>query len=611
MVNLMFDDIYDMLNEGILSINSEGIIGRCNKKAKEIFGIINVDYVGHESGRVEEGDIVIIGDTSLGEDDGGLLNEDLKLIGIKDSDMKFGTPFIAIGKLGDSKGGTLRFKDKFDNEGRFCYEQSRYGHKISCSMDFISKTVCISVDNESYECKYIKCIGHIVVICGKTGNVKFYQSAGYTSRREDLKKILCGSYYKSKGDYNLDTKIEGRNIFELYPAETNSHIVEFFDAANNRAPEYSKKLKIINGIPTRCSLKKYFDGEEVKGAILIIEDITELQNVMIEKEYFQEALNSASLSILKNITWKSESMEKVVKHAIKASKTNSTVLILGESGTGKSMLAECIHKDSTRKNGPFICVNCAAIPQSLIESELFGYERGSFTGANKEGKKGLIESADGGTLFLDEIGDMPLFVQVKLLNVIQTKKIMRIGSTEEKSLDIRIITATNKNLEGLVENKEFREDLYYRINVFPIHIPPIRERREDIIPLIYNILPKIFSRMSERTKKLSDDALRVLINYDWFGNVRELENVLERAVNLCEGEEISIENIFINYKNEGIKETKIKKVYSLQEAVDHAEKKAIADALLYCDGNKAEAQKMLKMGKTSFYEKMKKHNIKI
>ncbi|HBD63189.1 MAG TPA: hypothetical protein DC038_02015 [Clostridiales bacterium] len=188
---------------------------------------------------------------------------------------------------------------------------------------------------------------------------------------------------------------------------------------------------------------------------------------------------------------------------------------------------------------------------------------------------------------------------------------MRIGSTEEKSLDIRIITATNKNLEDLVENKEFRGDLYYRINVFPIHIPPIRERREDIIPLIYNILPKIFSRMSERTKKLSDDALRVLINYDWFGNVRELENVLERAVNLCEGEEISIENIFINYKNEGLKETNIKKVYSLQEAVDHAEKKAIADALLYCDGNKAEARKMLKMGKTSFYEKMKKHSIKI
>ncbi len=229
------------------------------------------------------------------------------------------------------------------------------------------------------------------------------------------------------------------------------------------------------------------------------------------------------------IVTNSGKIKSILDFCKKVAPTDSNILILGESGTGKTVLAQYIHKISKRNNGPFLAINCAAIPEELLESELFGYSKGAFTGASKLGKQGLIEAANGGTIFLDEIGEMPVSVQAKLLQVIQEKQFIPVGSNKIKKVDIRIIAATNKNLSDMVKDKAFREDLFYRLNVIDIHLPPLSERKEDIVPLIYNFLNK-FNQKYNENKVISEECLNVLIHYSWPGNIRQLENLIERLV---------------------------------------------------------------------------------
>ncbi|TYR78807.1 PAS domain-containing protein [Priestia megaterium] len=229
------------------------------------------------------------------------------------------------------------------------------------------------------------------------------------------------------------------------------------------------------------------------------------------------------------IVTNSQKIKRILTFCEKVAPTDSTILIQGESGTGKGVLAHFIHRISKRKSSSFLTINCAAIPEELLESELFGYSKGAFTGASKSGKPGLIEVANGGTVFLDEIGEMPLALQAKLLQVIQDKQFIPIGGSEVKKVDIRIIAATNRNLIEMVNDKRFREDLFYRLNVIDVHLPPLRERKEDIIPLTYNFLNK-FNKKYHENKVISEDCLNILLHYAWPGNVRQLENLIERLV---------------------------------------------------------------------------------
>lgn len=239
-----------------------------------------------------------------------------------------------------------------------------------------------------------------------------------------------------------------------------------------------------------------------------------------------------------------ESLERVKQRAKRVSSTDSTVLIRGESGTGKELFARAIHNMSPRSAGPFIALNCAAIPDSLLESELFGYESGSFTGAKKGGKPGRFELADTGTIFLDEIGDMPIHLQVKLLRVIQEQVIQRIGSTKDKKIDIRIISATNKNLEKMVAENSFREDLFYRLNVIPLVIPPLRERGDaDIEALISCFVNKYSTRFGRRGVTLTDEVREILLHYSWPGNVRQLENAVEYMLNMEPSSHITVDSL--------------------------------------------------------------------
>ncbi|NBI07314.1 sigma 54-interacting transcriptional regulator [Senegalia massiliensis] len=309
-----------------------------------------------------------------------------------------------------------------------------------------------------------------------------------------------------------------------------------------------------------------------------------------------------------NIPSNSDIMNKVKLLAQKSSKSNSTILVVGESGTGKELFAHSIHNASPRKLKPFVKMNCAAIPEDLLESELFGYEEGAFTGSKKGGKIGKFKLADGGTIFLDEIGDMPLNMQAKILRVLQEKELEPIGSNKTHPIDVRVISATNKDLSSMIRKGEFREDLYYRLNVIKLNIPPLRERKEDLDILIDILLEKHKGDVGKYIKGISDGARNVLKTYHWPGNVRQLENVLERAINIVEsGCEIDIPHLpeYIRGKNNNNEESS----FSLKKAVEITERNTIINALELTSGNRVHAAKILNISRSSLYEKMDKYKI--
>lgn len=280
----------------------------------------------------------------------------------------------------------------------------------------------------------------------------------------------------------------------------------------------------------------------------------------------------------------SKAFTQVVELARRAATFDgATVLILGESGTGKEVISELIVNTSPRKDKPYLQINCGAIPENLIESELFGYEKGAFTGADAKGRKGLFEAANGGTVFLDEIGDLPLHMQVKLLRVLQQKRIVRVGGTETVNLDVRIIAATNKDLKQMVKEGRFREDLYYRLNVVPIKIPPLRDRKEDILPLVNHFLT-VANRKYHTNKSIYSDTIDVLESYSWPGNVRELENLMENLVITTPGDIIRRENLSerLQFLTEDRGFTEDTGVITLKETVERAEYMAIQKAIRQC-----------------------------
>lgn len=308
----------------------------------------------------------------------------------------------------------------------------------------------------------------------------------------------------------------------------------------------------------------------------------------------------------------SSAMLKVFKVIRKVARTSSTVLVTGESGTGKELIARAIHAGSDRKDAPMVVINCGAIPGELLESELFGHEKGAFTGAHRS-RMGRFEMADGGTLFLDEIGDMSPDLQVKLLRALQEQVFERVGSTRSIQVDVRIISATNKDLPQAIAQGRFREDLFYRLNVIPIPLPPLRKRRSDIPLLVTHFLGKLAERMGER-KKTADDALELLMGYDWPGNIRELENLMERLSVLVDEAVITAADLPENVtgrSGDGGEEILFPLVAGLgfNDAVEQHQRALILDALNRTNWVKAKAAELLKMNRTTLVEKIKKMNL--
>ena len=318
------------------------------------------------------------------------------------------------------------------------------------------------------------------------------------------------------------------------------------------------------------------------------------------------------LHTCRNIIGESAKMLLVKKLARRASRTSSNLLITGDSGTGKGILAEAIHSRSSRNQGPFIRVNCAAIPETLLEAELFGFVDGAFTGATRGGKPGKFELAIGGTIFLDEIGDMPLFMQAKLLQVLQERQVERIGDTRSVLLDdIRIISATNQDLQQLVKERKFREDLYYRLKVLEIYIPPLCERLEEIPMFVKGLIDKINSKLGTDAVGVTPESMELLKRYQWPGNVRELENLLEQAVNWSDEAVIDITCIpglpWRQSPNQQLARNNCGDDY--QSMIEEKERSLIISALIDNKGNKAKASRMLNMQRSVLYKKIKRLGI--
>ncbi|MBU5425230.1 sigma 54-interacting transcriptional regulator [Tissierella pigra] len=605
----------DMMSEGFIVIDNKGSIRIYNEKAKEIFGITQEGQKHHEEGKLESGDIIIIGDNSIGKDDGKIDSETLKFLGIKDNTIGKGDSLIVVGVFNENGIIEPVFKTLKSNhkESSLVLNTEYLEIPMEIKIDFANKLISIKVRDEEFIMNYINAIGHMVILDGTTKEMKFYQSHGYTAREESINDLLKGKVYRPKGKNTETLDVIGKNIFQIHKSD--SIIEEFFNVAKGEDISYIDRFEDINGYPTMCTLLPVEDKNNRIGAALKVEDISEIKRIIKERDNAINKLEKAEIQLneekILNIAFSdfrgdSKEIETVKRMALKASKTNSNVLLLGESGTGKTILAKHIHENSKLKSKRFIHVNCGSIPETLLESELFGYEKGAFTGALSEGKKGFFEIANGGTIFLDEIGDIPMNLQVKLLQIIQEKWLYRVGGTEKIEVNIRIIAATNKNLEEEMLKGNFREDLYYRINVFPIWIPPLRERKEDIIPLIDTLLPKICREIGCEPKRISSEAINILVKYNWPGNIRELENILERAVNLAEGNNILSKHIKLGSNKQENKDESIK---SLKDSLEEYEKKLIEEILSIYKGNKKRTMEALKISKTTFYEKIKKYNI--
>jgi Nif-specific regulatory protein len=307
-----------------------------------------------------------------------------------------------------------------------------------------------------------------------------------------------------------------------------------------------------------------------------------------------------------NIVGTSGAMRLVYEQVAQVARTNTTVLLRGESGTGKELIAHAIHYNSSRATKPFIKVSCAALPQDLIESELFGYEKGAFTGAHGA-KKGRFDAANGGTLFLDEIGELNLATQVKLLRVLQEREFERLGGTETIKVNIRLIAATNKDLEKAIAAGEFREDLYYRLNVFAIYVAPLRERKTDVLLLADHLLEKFSREHSRSVRRISTPAIDMLMAYHWPGNVRELANVIERAVVVCDGNAVHAHHLPPTLQTAEASGTTL--TMSLTEMVEAVEKDALQDALKSTRGNRAKAARLLAATERIFNYKVRKYGI--
>ena len=353
-------------------------------------------------------------------------------------------------------------------------------------------------------------------------------------------------------------------------------------------------------------ISKPFKPDEIILTLRKAEEREQLrrENQLLRKEIAREYS-------FENIVSKNEKMQKIFDVIKKVAQYRSTVLITGESGTGKELVARALHYNSERSQNPFMPVNCGAIPENLLESELFGHAKGAFTDAIRT-KKGLFEEADGGTLFLDEIGELPGQLQVKLLRVLQDGEIRRIGESKTIQIDVRIVAATVKDLQKEVNEGHFREDLFYRLNVLPIHIPPLRERKEDIPLLIQHFIGKYNQILNKNVADIDHSGLEALMNYKWYGNVRELENTVERAIVLCDRNYIQLENLPVeiqNFKEESQPEPMPDEEYSIKKASKSLEMNLIKKALRKTKGNHTHAARLLEISHRALLYKIKEYEI--
>lgn len=455
----------------------------------------------------------------------------------------------------------------------------------------------------------------------------------------------CTFLYKALKSlyYTVITDAEGKLVFlsknyqELLNVKNNDYLgkpirdiipnSEIYHILENKKEDIGHLFRLKNGQTVVCNRIPIMDDDKLLGVIssatfynlnevnILNQQIKELQkeNLAIKNKLSEITFSSRQRYSIKNIIGESSQIISIKETIQRFAESDLTFLITGETGTGKEVFANAVHELSKRNNKNFVKINCAAIPKDLLESELFGYEPGSFTGALKEGKIGKFEHANGGTLLLDEIGEMPLSLQSKLLRVLQENELERVGGLKTIKLDVRVICSTNQNIEELVENGEFRRDLYYRINVVDINIPPLRERLEDIPPLCNYFINQINEINGLGVTNINNEVYSLFKKYEWTGNIRELKHVLERACIAAGSGPLKLEHFdflvsrFYKQKNNSVEPDTNNQ--TLQAITSEVEKERIIKTLIETKGNKSEAAKLLNIDRSSLYNKLKKYNI--
>lgn len=412
-------------------------------------------------------------------------------------------------------------------------------------------------------------------------------------------------------------KIIGRNMARVEPTS------RCLGVLRGNAALVNERIHIESlGIDVIANITPFYKNNKMLGVISVFRDIDEtiklshkLEKIKFINEYLKKQIDNKSQlpSFFKTVIGKSNRLIETLNISAKVAASSINVLIRGESGTGKQVLAEAIHNASIRKGYHMVTINCAAIPESLIEVELFGYEEGSFTGAKKGGKVGKFEMANKGTLFLDEIGDMSLFMQAKILRAIQEKRFERVGGSKTINIDVRIISATNKDLEKMIIEGTFREDLYYRLNVLSLILPPLRERKEDIPLLIKHFVDIIVNKFKIKPLHFSEEVMGVLMKYNWYGNIRELRNTVERASVVCDNNTIYLKDLppYITDKGKNyLGETNSNiETGNLPLMIKNIEKQAIIKALEEHNYNKSAAIRVLKISRKTFYKKLREYKL--
>lgn len=442
---------------------------------------------------------------------------------------------------------------------------------------------------------------------------------------ESIQREILAGYLKKKG-YKIFSASSGEEGIAIVKNNLIDIVLSDFKMPDKTGFEVLEEIKLLNPEINFIMITAYGTIQNAVQAIragaydylskpvdldeldLMLERIFENQKLKSENVYLKTQLQEKYK--ISSLISHSPKMEEVISIAARVADSKATVLITGENGTGKEVLAKAIHYISPRKDGPFVPVNIPALSESLLESELFGHEKGAFTGAEKM-RIGRFETADKGTIFLDEIGDIPLSIQVKLLRVLQEHQIERVGGTTPIEIDVRIIAATNQNLEKKILDGTFREDLFYRLNIVAIKIPPLRDRREDILPLAEYFMEKYRLENAKEKFELSKEAADVLLKYSYPGNVRELENIIERAVVLARGNFINQSDLPGNVRGY-LPEFELPQPGSgeLNEQVEALEKRLIFDALKESKGNQTKAGKLLGITERNLRYKLKKYNIK-
>lgn len=569
-------DIYDILNStsnSIIAIDKEGMIIYCNKKLADFIGLPEHGVLGRHV-------LEFFPKTGILE----VLQEGVPQLGrrLKLKEGVYITNRDPIKKNGEILGAVAVF------------------HDITNLQVLINE-----LHSENERVRELQERLHTILELSSDGIIAVNKNNIVTMANQAFARLL---------DKNASDLI-GRNIYDCYPNP------KFPEVMQTGVPEYGYVTE-LNGhhiIANRVPIKK---NGEIVGALGVVafKDVDDLyalaqkvDRLREELAYYKDELERVRKERfgLDRIIGEAPGMRMLKQMVRRVAQTCSTVLIRGESGTGKELFAHALHLESKRRGEPFIRVNCAAIPENLLESELFGYVEGAFTGAKKGGQIGKFELAHKGTIFLDEIGDMSPHMQAKLLRVLQDKTIERLGEGIPRQVDVRVVAATNRNLEELMANHQFREDLYYRLTVVVLNVPPLRERKEDI-PLLAGHFIKQFNRQfGLRVEGLAPEVLDLFRRYDWPGNVRELQNVIERAFNLMDGPVIELKHLPL-YLVEKSSRARVNAAIArgLPYAMAQLEKEAITEALKLTKGNRNKAASLLNISRASLFNKIKRYGIK-